>query len=82
MTGMASQHFHIKDRGTIEVGKAADITIFDPVRVKDLATFLNPAQAPQGVECVIVNGEIVIRKGIQTDARPGRVLHADSSSST
>ncbi len=81
MTGMASRHFHIKDRGTIEVGKAADITIFDPAKVKDLATFLNPAQAPQGVECVIVNGEIVIRAGIQTKARPGRVLHAESTSS-
>ena len=76
MTGMASKHFQINDRGTIEVGKAADITIFDPIRVKDLATFLNPAQAPQGVECVIVNGEIVIRQGIQTEARPGRVLHS------
>jgi N-acyl-D-amino-acid deacylase len=81
MTGMASQHFHIHDRGMLEVGKAADIVIFDPTTVKDLATFLDPAQGPQGIEYVIVNGEIVVRHGVQTPARPGKVLRAASVNS-
>lgn len=81
MTGMAAQHFQIHDRGTLEVGKAADIVIFDPATVKDLATFLEPAQPPRGIECVIVNGEIVVRGGVQTPARPGKVLRAMSLNS-
>lgn len=78
MTGMAANHFQIHDRGVLEVGKAADIVIFDPATIKDLATFVKPAQPPAGIDFVIVNGEIVIEDGVQTPARPGRVLSANS----
>jgi N-acyl-D-amino-acid deacylase len=79
MTGMAAQHFKVDDRGLIEIGKAADIVIFDPLTVSDSATFLNPAQPPIGIKYVIVNGEVIIHDGVQTSARPGRVLHARNS---
>ena len=78
MTGKAAQHFKIHDRGTIEVGKAADIVIFDPATVKDMATFIDPAQPPLGIACVIVNGEIVIEDGQQNKVLPGKVLRAQS----
>jgi N-acyl-D-aspartate/D-glutamate deacylase len=78
MTGKAAQHFKIHDRGTIEVGKAADIVIFDPATVKDMATFIDPAQPPLGITCVIVNGEIVIEDGQQNKVLPGKVLRAKS----
>ena len=78
MTGKAAQHFRIHDRGTIEVGKAADIVIFDPATVKDMASFIEPAQAPLGITCVIVNGEIVIEDGQQNKVLPGKVLRAKS----
>lgn len=78
MTGKAAQHFKIHDRGTIEVGKAADIVIFDPATVKDMATFIDPAQPPLGITCVIVNGEIVIENGQQNSVLPGKVLRAQS----
>ena len=77
MSGKAAAHFGIHDRGSIEVGKAADIVIFNPLTVKDQATFLKPAQPPLGIEYVFVNGEIVVEKGLQTSARPGRVLNAN-----
>jgi N-acyl-D-amino-acid deacylase len=78
MTGMAAKHFQIHDRGVLEVGKAADIVIFDPATIKDLATFVKPTQPPAGINFVIVNGEIVIEDGAQTFARPGKVLNANS----
>lgn len=76
MSGKAAQHFRIYDRGTIELGKAADIVIFDPLTVKDAATFLDPAQPPIGIEYVIVNGKIIVEGQKQTTALPGKVLRA------
>lgn len=78
MTGMAANHFQIHDRGVLEIGKAADVVLFNPATVKDLATFVQPAQPPAGIDFVIVNGEIVIDGGVQTSARPGKVLRANS----
>jgi len=77
MSGKAAAFFGIHDRGSIEVGKAADIVIFNPLTVKDQATFLNPAQPPVGIESVFVNGQLVVQKGVQTSARPGKVLNAN-----
>lgn len=76
MTGKAAQHFHIHDRGTIEVGKAADLVIFDPATVIDTATFIEPAQPPIGISHVIVNGQIIIANGLQKPVLPGKVLSA------
>ena len=78
MTGMAANHFRIHDRGVLEIGKAADVVVFNPATVKDLATFVKPAQPPAGIDFVFVNGEIVIEGGVQTSARPGKVLSANS----
>jgi N-acyl-D-amino-acid deacylase len=62
------------DRGLLRSGLWADVTIFDPSRVTDLATFEQPKQYPAGIEYVIVNGTVVIDRGEHTHARPGRVL--------
>ena len=67
----------IHDRGSIEVGKAADIVIFNPNTVKDQASFVNPSQPPIGIEYVFVNGELVVEKGSQTSVLPGRVLNSN-----
>jgi dihydroorotase/N-acyl-D-amino-acid deacylase len=52
----------------------ADIVIFDPKTVRDLATFDNPNQLSQGMDYVLVNGGLVIDQGKMTGARPGKVL--------
>ena len=74
MTGMNADKIGLKDRGLLKEGYAADVTVFDPEAVTDRATFENPHQYPDGIEFVIVNGEIVIEKGEHTGNLPGTVL--------
>ena len=57
----------------------ADIAIFDPVTVRDLATFEKPHQYAEGVSEVIVNGQVAFENGKMTAARPGRVLLGPSA---
>jgi N-acyl-D-amino-acid deacylase len=52
----------------------ADVTVFDPETVIDRATFEAPHQPSTGITYVFVNGQAVLRKGVLTDARPGRGL--------
>lgn len=71
MTSLPALSFRFHDRGAIKVGNAADLTLFDPDRVIDKATFEEPHQYAEGVVHVIVNGEFVLRDGEMTEARPG-----------
>jgi N-acyl-D-aspartate/D-glutamate deacylase len=74
MTGMAATKLGLKDRGVLQTGRAADITLFDPATVRDEATFPDPHRHPVGIPYVIVNGQVVV-DGAQYHARPaGRVL--------
>ena len=74
MTSMPAQALGIKDRGSIEVGKQADLVVFDPATVLDKATFADPHQYPVGIESVIVNGVLTIKDGEHTGARAGQIL--------
>ncbi len=56
------------------MGAFADITIFNPQTIIDIATFEKPHCFPRGIEEVIVNGRIVVEKGKLTSALPGRFL--------
>ena len=75
MTGLSAQRFRLSDRGVLAVGKAADVVVFDPARIKDNATFENPKQVSDGVEAVWVNGVLgyTEREGVQT-RRGGRFV--------
>jgi len=74
MTGGPAARVGLRDRGLIQEGMFADITIFDPAKVIDRATFDSPNQYPTGVEYVLVNGKISVDKGERTAALAGRVL--------
>jgi N-acyl-D-aspartate/D-glutamate deacylase len=74
MTSMAAEKLGLADRGVLAEGKAADITIFDAATVQDTATFEAPHQYPEGIDYVIVNGQIVIEHGQQHPVLPGVVL--------
>lgn len=74
MTSVAAQKFGLKKRGCIERGYYADLVIFDPDRVIDRATWTEPHQYPQGIEWVIVNGQVVIKEGEHTGNLPGKIL--------
>jgi N-acyl-D-aspartate/D-glutamate deacylase len=66
-----------KDKGRIRVGADADITIFDPARVIDKATFDDPLQYSEGIPFVLVNGVVVVRDSQLVDGvRPGRAARA------
>jgi N-acyl-D-aspartate/D-glutamate deacylase len=56
-------------------GLRADVVVFNPATVKDLATFEKPHQYAEGFSHVIVNGEVVFENNEMTAARPGRVLY-------
>lgn len=74
MTAMPAAQLGLPDRGTIQVGHAADIVVFDFKTVIDKATFQAPHQYPEGIETVVVNGRPVILQGEHTELRPGLVL--------
>jgi N-acyl-D-aspartate/D-glutamate deacylase len=74
MTSFPAQRFFLMDRGIIKEGMWADIVIFNLENIKDKATYENPHQYPEGIEYVLINGEIVIEKGEYTGAMPGKVL--------
>ena len=63
MTVMPADRLGVKTKGRIAVGADADITIFDPARVIDRATFENPAQYSEGIQYVLVNGTLVVKGG-------------------
>jgi len=74
MTSLPAEHFRLDKRGLIKEGYAADITIFDPATVADMATFGKPHASPAGIAYVLVNGVTVLQKGQHTGARPGQIL--------
>jgi dihydroorotase/N-acyl-D-amino-acid deacylase len=74
MSALPAQRMRFTDRGVLKAGMWADVVIFDPVTVRDLATFDNPNQLSEGMDYVLVNGVPVIDQGKMTGSLPGKVL--------
>lgn len=74
LTSLPASNLKIKKRGRMEVGFYADLAIFNPDRVKDLATFDEPKQYAEGMAHVFVNGVPVLLEGEHTGASPGRII--------
>jgi N-acyl-D-amino-acid deacylase len=74
MTSLPAQTFRLHNRGWLREGYAADVVVFDPEKVADMATFEKPHQYAVGFVAVLVNGEPVVLEGQHTGARPGKVL--------
>jgi N-acyl-D-aspartate/D-glutamate deacylase len=74
MTGGPAARLGITDRGVIAEGAWADLVVFDPQTVRSNATYDQPRQYPDGIDYVIVNGELVVDAGEHTGALPGRAL--------
>ena len=64
----------LADRGVLKQGMWADVVIFDPDSIRDVATFDNPNQLAVGMSYVFVNGVPVIAEGKMTNALPGKVV--------
>ena len=74
MTALPARRLKLADRGVLAAGARADVVLFDPARVADLATYEEPHRYPAGVPHVLVNGRVVIDGGAHTGALPGEVL--------
>jgi N-acyl-D-amino-acid deacylase len=75
LTALPASNLKLSNRGSLKRGYFADIVIFDPVTIADLATFEDPHQYAKGVEHVFVNGVQVLKNGNHTLAKPGRVIY-------
>lgn len=73
-TALPAQRMRLTDRGVLKEGMWADVVVFDPDKVHDVATYENPNQFSVGMDFVLVNGQLVIDDGKMTDALPGKVL--------
>ncbi|GAB4148584.1 MAG: amidohydrolase family protein [Planctomycetaceae bacterium] len=74
MTSLNATKIGLRDRGLLQKGHYADITIFNPKTVIDKSTYTEPFQYPVGIEYVIVNGKLVLNRDKHTGAKPGRAL--------
>jgi N-acyl-D-aspartate/D-glutamate deacylase len=74
MTSLNAAKLGLTDRGLLRPGLFADVTVFDPDRVIDRATYADPFRYPEGIEYVLVNGRLTLDRGQPTGARPGRAL--------
>ena len=74
MTSAPAARLGLRDRGVVRDGHAADLVVFDADRVRSNATYDEPRRYPDGIEWVVVAGEVVVERGEHTGARPGRVL--------
>ncbi len=74
ITSLPARVMGLKDRGIVREGFKADLVVFDPDTIRDKATFDDPHQFPEGIDLVVVNGKVVVRKSKLTGNRPGTVL--------
>ena len=78
MTSLPAGRFGLQGRGVLEPGAYADITIFNPENIIDTGTYEDPIRFPEGIEYVIVNGEVTVNGGVHTGERAGMVLRLGS----
>lgn len=81
MTSLPAQRFRLERRGWIREGYHADLVVFDPDKVSDVATFDDPVRQSVGIEAVWVNGTLSYRRQSATGQRMGRFLHRQSNAS-
>lgn len=74
LTGLPAKNLKIKKRGLLKIGYHADIVIFDPNEIHDIATYREPHQYAEGVIHVLVNGTRVLDNGVHTGRMPGQVV--------
>ena len=74
MTGLPARTFGLAGRGTVRTGAFADLVVFDPARIKDMATYEQPLRPAVGIDYVLVNGALSLRRGTPGPDRAGRVV--------
>ncbi len=80
MTGLTASRFGLAGRGLLREGHAADLVVFDPARIRDMATYETPTRPAEGIAWVIVNGVVAWHPGADQVMRAGRLLSAPRQS--
>ena len=75
MSSWPATRMRLPNRGSIKEGMWADVVIFDLARIQDRSTYQQPTLPPEGIDYVLVNGQVVIDQGKHTGAKPGQVLY-------
>ena len=73
-SGQVAEVYGIPDRGTLEVGRFADVIVFDPRTIREEATYVEPEKLSTGVRWVFVNGKAAVADGTPTGALAGKAL--------
>ncbi len=73
-SALPAQRMRFGDRGVLKTGMWADVVVFDPDTIRDVATFAEPNQLSEGMQYVLVNGVPVVDEGRATNALPGKVV--------
>jgi dihydroorotase/N-acyl-D-amino-acid deacylase len=73
-SALPAQRMRLIDRGVLKKGMWADVVVFDPETISDVATFDDPNRLSKGMDDVLINGTLVIESGKMTGALPGKVL--------
>ena len=81
MTSLPAQILGLRDRGQLRDGAAADLVVFDPATVGETNSFEKPKSYATGVDYVLVNGVVVVDKGVHTGAKPGRAIRSAAAQS-
>jgi N-acyl-D-amino-acid deacylase len=74
MTSLPAARFGVRDRGQLREGSFADLVVFDPLRIRDTATYPAPHAYADGIAMVVVNGTVAWEPGRRSIARAGRTL--------
>lgn len=73
-SGKPAELLRLKDRGTIEEGRIADITVFDLKNLKAYEDYKNPRKAPEGIKYVLLKGNVALNNGRTEDRKYGEML--------
>ena len=79
MTSLPAQILGLRDRGLVREGMRADLVVFDLDGIRDMATALEPHQYAEGIDYVVVNGQMVLDGGELTGALPGMVITPETA---
>lgn len=74
ITSLPAGKLRLNGRGILREGFWADVVVFDPAKIRDKSTYVDPHQYSEGIEYVVVNGRAVFERGSFTQLRPGKVL--------